>query len=48
MLPTAPQNEVDLLLQYYPEDPTIGCPFDTGTENVLSKHKRIPSLTELS
>jgi acetylcholinesterase len=48
MLPTAPQNEVDLLLQYYPEDPTVGCPFDTGTGNVLSKHKRIPSLTELS
>ena len=37
MLPTAPQNEVDLLLQYYPDDVTAGCPFDTGPLNVLSR-----------
>lgn len=35
MLPTAPQSEVELLLQYYPDDPTAGCPFDTGLLNVL-------------
>ena len=36
MLPTAPQSEVDLLLRYYPEDVTAGCPFDTGLLNILS------------
>ena len=37
MLPTAPKSEVDLLLEYYPDDVTAGCPFDTGFLNVLSR-----------
>ncbi len=37
MLPTAPQSQVDLLLQYYPEDVTLGCPFDTGFLNMLGR-----------
>jgi hypothetical protein len=37
MLPSAPQSDVDLLLQYYPEDVTAGCPFDTGFLNALGK-----------
>ena len=36
MLPRAPQKHVDLLLQYYPDDVTLGCPFDTGYLNRLS------------
>ena len=37
MMPTAPQDHLDLLLQYYPDDPTLGCPFDTGRGNILGK-----------
>ena len=37
MLPTAPKSDVDLLLQYYPEDVTVGCPFDTGFLNMLGR-----------
>jgi hypothetical protein len=37
MLPAAPQSDVDLLLQYYPEDVTAGCPFDTGFLNMLGR-----------
>ena len=37
MLPSAPQRHVDLLLRYYPEDVTAGCPFDTGGLNNLSR-----------
>jgi hypothetical protein len=37
MLPGAPQSHVDLLLQYYPEDVTAGCPFDTGFLNMLGR-----------
>ena len=37
MLPTAPQSEVELLLQYYPDDFTVGCPFDTGLLNILGR-----------
>jgi acetylcholinesterase len=45
MLPTAPKNQVDLLLQYYPEDVTAGCPFDTGPLNNLSvQYKRIAAI----
>lgn len=45
MLPTAPQSDVDLLLQYYPEDATAGCPFDTGFLNMLSpQYKRIAAI----
>jgi len=36
MLPTATKEEIDLLLQYYPDDPQAGCPFDTGIRNILS------------
>jgi len=45
MLPTAPQSHVDLLLQYYPEDVTAGCPFDTGFLNMLApQYKRIAAI----
>jgi acetylcholinesterase len=37
MLPSAPQSHVDLLLQYYPEDASVGCPFDTGSLNILGR-----------
>jgi hypothetical protein len=36
-MPSAPQDHLDLLLQYYPDDPTLGCPFDTGRGNILGK-----------
>ena len=42
MLPTAPKSHLDLLLQYYPEDPTVGCPFDTGPGNMLSRPTLVP------
>jgi len=42
-MPTAPQKDVDNLLQYYPEDPAAGCPFDTGLSNVLSRPPFDPS-----
>jgi hypothetical protein len=35
MMPNASKSEVDLLLQYYPDDPSAGCPFDTGIRNIL-------------
>ena len=35
MWPSAPQSEVDRLLQFYPGDVTAGCPFDTGFMNML-------------
>jgi len=45
MLPTAAQSDLDLLLQYYPDDITVGCPFDTGTLNKLSpQYKRIAAI----
>jgi hypothetical protein len=37
MLPTAPQFEVDLPLQYYPKDVTVGYPLDTGFLNMLGR-----------
>jgi hypothetical protein len=40
MLPRALQSHVDLLLQYYPEDVTAGCPFDTGFLNMLGRPSR--------
>jgi acetylcholinesterase len=43
MLPTAKQNEIDLLLRYYPDDVTAGSPFDTGHLNALSR----PSFSSL-
>ena len=47
MLPTAPQNQVDLLLQYYPDDVTAGSPFDTGFFNDL-RRPSFNSLLDLS
>ncbi|KAI0259424.1 carotenoid ester lipase precursor [Gloeopeniophorella convolvens] len=45
MLPTATGADVDLLLRYYPDDQTAGCPFDTGIRNVLSaQYKRIAAI----
>ena len=46
MMPTAPQSHLDLLLQYYPDDPTVGCPFDTGLENMLGKPTLVPSFID--
>jgi hypothetical protein len=46
MMPTAPQNHLDLLLQYYPDDPIMGCPFDTKSENMLSRPTLVPSFTD--
>jgi hypothetical protein len=45
MMPSAPQSHLDLLLQYYPDDPTMGCPFDTESENMLSRPTLVPSFT---
>ena len=36
MVPRAKDNEVDLLLKYYPDDQRAGCPFDTGLKNARS------------
>jgi hypothetical protein len=36
MMPRAPDSEIDLLLQYYPDDQTAGSPFGTGFKNALS------------
>lgn len=36
MMPSATDAELDLLLQYYPDDYSAGCPFDTGMRNILS------------
>jgi len=45
MMPTASQSEVDGLMQYYPEDPAAGCPFDTESRNMLSQsYKRIAAI----
>lgn len=45
MMPTATDAEIDLLLQYYPDDQSAGCPFDTGLRNILSpQFKRIAAI----
>lgn len=36
MMPRAKDSEVDLLLNYYPNDQRAGSPFNTGIKNVLS------------
>jgi acetylcholinesterase len=36
MIPTASESEIDVLLEYYPSDPSAGSPFDTGLRNILS------------
>lgn len=48
MLPSAPQSHVDLLLQYYPEDVTAGCPFDTGFLNMLGRRLFLSSILDPS
>ncbi|KAI0296558.1 carotenoid ester lipase precursor [Multifurca ochricompacta] len=45
MLPSAAPNELDLLLQYYPDNQLAGCPFDTGIRNELGpQFKRIAAI----
>jgi len=45
MMPNASKSEVDLLLRYYPDDPSAGCPFDTGPRNMLGpQFKRIAAI----
>ncbi|KZP15052.1 alpha beta-hydrolase [Athelia psychrophila] len=40
--PNATTAEIDLILKLYPSDPTVGSPFDTGTNNTLyPQYKRI-------
>lgn len=40
--PSANASDIDHLLELYPEDPTQGSPFDTGTSNALTpEFKRI-------
>jgi hypothetical protein len=36
MMSRAKDSDVDLLLQYYPDDQRAGSPFDTGYENQFS------------
>jgi hypothetical protein len=40
MMPRAKDSEVDLLLNYYPNDQRAGSPFDTGIKNALSTVSR--------
>jgi hypothetical protein len=35
MMSRAKDNELDLLLQYYPDDQRAGSPFDTGHKNIF-------------
>ena len=35
MMPNATDKELDDLLVHYPENPSAGCPFDTGIKNML-------------
>ncbi|KAI0248236.1 carotenoid ester lipase precursor [Lactifluus subvellereus] len=45
MMPGAKDSEIDLLLQYYPDDQRAGCPFDTGLKNALGpQFKRTAAL----
>ncbi|KAA1472211.1 carotenoid ester lipase precursor [Dentipellis sp. KUC8613] len=45
MLPNASDYEIDLMLKYYPDDPVLGCPFDTDVRNMLSyQFKRIAAI----
>jgi acetylcholinesterase len=37
MMPRVTDPEIDRLLVHYPDDPRVGCPFDTGFENAISK-----------
>ncbi|KAI0298095.1 carotenoid ester lipase precursor [Multifurca ochricompacta] len=45
LMPKAKDEEIDLLLKYYPDDQRAGCPFDTGLRNALSaQYKRTAAL----
>jgi acetylcholinesterase len=48
MMPDATESDVDLLLEYYPDDPSAGCPFDTGLRNILSIFPVKPPLIGMS
>ena len=37
MMSRAKDSDIDLLLQYYPDDQAAGSPFDTGGDNVFSR-----------
>jgi len=36
IMPKATDSQVDLFLEYYPDDQRAGSPFDTGIKNALS------------
>jgi hypothetical protein len=36
MMSRAKDSDIDLLLQYYPDDQRAGSPFDTGDRNIFS------------
>jgi len=43
--PTASSSEIETLLEVYPEDVTLGSPFDTGTQNAITpQFKRIAAI----
>ncbi|TFY59875.1 hypothetical protein EVG20_g7629 [Dentipellis fragilis] len=45
MLPNASDGDIELMLHHYPDNPTLGCPFDTGLRNMLSfQFKRIAAI----
>ena len=45
MLPSATDDQLDLMLRHYPDDPRQGCPFDTGLENAISpQFKRVAAI----
>lgn len=45
MMPAATDAQIDLLLQYHPDDYSAGCPFNTGHRNILSpQYKRIAAI----
>ena len=50
MMPKAKDSEVDLLMQYYPDDQRAGSPFDTGLANALSTvaHTQVHKLIRLT
>lgn len=43
MMSRAKESDIDLLLEYYPDDQRAGSPFDTGYDNVFSMFPRYES-----
>ncbi|KAA1472207.1 alpha beta-hydrolase [Dentipellis sp. KUC8613] len=44
--PSATKDEIDQLLKFYPSDPTLGSPFDTGDANAFTpQFKRLAAFT---